>query len=107
MLRSEGDALQLDLSAAGAVVGAANIHRAVREFVRYRQPGSRVSVSDDIGLHHLLRHDDIPVPARAVSAFPVAVADGPERLPAGPGAGCGGVCAGDMDGMEEQWPGFG
>jgi hypothetical protein len=61
------------------------------EFVRYEQPGTLVPNPDDTELHHLLRHDDVPLPTRAVSSFPVAAADGPERLPAGPGAGCGGV----------------
>ena len=49
---------------------------------RYSRPDP-----DDTELHHLLRHDDVPLPARAISSFPVAAADGPERLPAGPGAG--------------------
>ena len=48
-----------------------------------RQPSLIVPDPDDPELHHLLRHDDIPVPALAVPAFPAAAADGPDVLPLG------------------------
>ena len=91
----------MDRSDSSTFVGAANFERGVAEFLP-REPASAV-VPDPVGpeLCRLLRHDDIPLPALAVSAFRVATDDGLEGLPAGLGTGRGGVCAADIVGMEE------
>jgi hypothetical protein len=86
----------------GAFVGAANVLRSDAEFSSDERLGT-VAVPDPVGpeLCRLLRHDDIPLPALAVSAFLVTTDDGLKGLPAGLGPGHGGVCAADIVGMEE------
>src|SRR6202035_3820793 len=88
------NALQLDRSDPGTFAAATDVQHIVLESER---PDTLVPVSDDTGLRHLLRHDNVPLSARAVSAFRVAAADDPERLLAGAGAGSSGLRAGDID----------
>jgi hypothetical protein len=60
------------------------------------------------GVHRVLRHHDIPLPALPVSTLFVATNDELQGLPAGTGAGRGGVRAADVVRLEKQrlrfWP---
>jgi hypothetical protein len=69
--------------------------------VRYEQPSSLVPNTDDTELHHLLRHDGVPLPARIVTYSPVAAADSPKGFVRSGLYWVRGVRAGDVDGMEE------
>src|SRR5437660_3973572 len=103
---SGGDALQLDWSYSGASVGAAGVLRGDAEFSPDERLGT-INGPDPVGpeLCRLLWHHNIPLPAHAISAFLVATDDRLKGLPARLGAGHGGVCAADIVGVEEQWPG--
>src|SRR5271169_957952 len=98
-LRSGGDALQLDRPDPGTPVGAAIVFCNDGGF-RGERPATDVLDPVGLELRRLLRDDDIPLRALAVSALPVATDDGYEGLPAGPGTGRGGVRAADLDGVE-------
>lgn len=98
----------MDRSDPGTFSAAAIFLHIVLECER---PDTLGAASDDTGLRHLMRHDNVPLSARAVSSFRVAAGDDPERLfagaGAGAGAGCGGLRAGDIDVLDGERPGFG
>src|SRR5580704_4667656 len=98
MLRRGGHALQLDRPRFGTLAGAAAVFCPDAGFSQRR--GTTVPDPGGPGLYRLLWHDDIPVPALAVSAFLVAADDGPEGLPAGLDTGRGGFPAADTDDVE-------
>src|SRR5262249_21342652 len=85
------------------VAGA--VQRAVRGHLQCTV--ARISDHAGAGLHGVLRHHDIPVPALPVSALVIAAADGLQCLSVRTVARRGGVRAADMDGMAKQRQGFG
>jgi hypothetical protein len=103
--RATGNAIQLDRPDPGAVAAAGGV-RGVGGFSRRGPAAAGVSYPAGPGLHRVLRHHDIPLPALPVSALFVAADDGLQGLPAWLGAGRGGVRAADVDGLEEQRPRF-
>src|SRR5258708_31791317 len=104
--RATGNAIHLDRPDPGAVAGAGAVQRRVCEFLPRGLAGAGIPDTAGPGLHRVLRHHDIPLPALPVSTLVVAANDGLQGLPAGTGAGRGGVRAADVDGVEEQRPRF-
>src|SRR5437660_1505311 len=104
--RATGNAIQLDRPDPSAVAGAGDVQRGVAEFLSRGSAGAVVSVTAGPGLHRVLRHHDTALSALPVSALVVAANDELQGLPAGTGAGRGGVRAADVDGVGEQRPRF-